>query len=103
MIDSLEAARTGPVRVLDELSETVPERLWLTSMSAKGKALTLEGQSLDTGVVADFLRGLNASPYFKNVDLDKTTGGAVVNGVRLVNFVIRADMASPVESKEASS
>ncbi len=99
VIDSLEEARNGPVRVLDELSERVPDRLWLTSVETKGKGIKLEGQSLDTGVVADFLRGLNASPYFKNVDLDKTSGGKVVKGVRLVNFEIRADMTSPAKKK----
>lgn len=99
VIDSLEQARNGPVRVLDELSERVPDRLWLTSVETRGKGIKLEGQSLDTGVVADFLRGLNASPYFKNVDLDKTSGGKVVEGVRLVNFEIRADMTSPAEKK----
>ena len=101
VIDSLERARNGPVRILDELSESVPDRLWLTSITTKGKGIKLEGQSLDTGVVADFLRGLNASPYFKNVDLDKTSGGKVVKGVRLVNFEIRADMTSPARKKKA--
>lgn len=99
VIDSLEQARNGPVRVLDELSERVPDRLWLTSVETMGKGIKLEGQSLDTGVVADFLRGLNASPYFENVDLDKTSGGKVVEGVRLVNFEIRADMTTPAETK----
>jgi type IV pilus assembly protein PilN len=102
VIDSLERARSGPVRMLDELSANVPDRLWLTSIKTRGKGIELEGQSLDTGVVADFLRGLNRSPFFSNVDLDKTSGGKVVRGVRLVNFVIRADMESPVAKTEAS-
>jgi type IV pilus assembly protein PilN len=102
VIASLEQARSGPVRVLDELSNNVPDRLWLTGITTKGKGIKLEGKSLDTGVVADFLRGLNVSPFFSNVDLDKTSGGEVVRGVRLVNFIIRADMESPVEETEAS-
>lgn len=103
IIDSLERARNGPVRVLDELSSRVPNRLWLTAIRTKGTSIKLEGQSLDTGVVADFLRGLNASPYFTNVDLDKTSGGKVVDGIRLVNFEIRADMQSPVDTTDAKS
>lgn len=99
IITSLEDARSGPVRVLDELSSKVPDRLWLTEIKTMGKGIRLEGQSLDTGVVADFLRSLNASPFFTNVDLDKTSGGKVVKGVRLVNFEIRADMKSPVKEK----
>ena len=103
VINSLERARSGPVRVLDELSAHTPDRLWLTAIATKGKGIRLEGQSLDTGVVADFLRELNSSPYFKNVDLDKTSGGKVVEGVRLVNFVIRADMTTPAASAAKKS
>jgi type IV pilus assembly protein PilN len=100
VIDSLEKARNGPVRVLDEISLRVPDRLWLTSISTKGTEIRLKGKSLDTGVVADFLRGLNGSEYFKNVDLEKTEGGELVKGVRLVNFELRADMTTPVAPKK---
>ena len=102
VIDSLEKARTGPVRVLDEISSRVPERLWLTSINTKGSEIRLEGKSLDTGVVADFLRSLNESEYFKNVDLEKTEGGEMVKGVRLVNFELRAEMTAPVTKKKAN-
>lgn len=100
VIESLERERNGPVRILDELSQKVPDRLWLTAVKTKGRGIKIEGHSLDTGVVADFLRGLNASPYFKNVDLDKTSGGKVVDGIRIVNFEIRADMQTPVASED---
>lgn len=99
VIASLEKARNGPVRVLDEISTRVPERLWLTEINTKGTEIHLKGKSLDTGVVADFLRSLNDSPYFKNVDLEKTEGGELVKGVRLVNFVLRADMITPAGPK----
>jgi len=101
VIESLERARNGPVRVLDEISSRVPDRLWLTSISTKGTEIRLEGKSLDTGVVADFLRSLNDSAYFKNVDLEKTEGGEMVKGVRLVNFELKADMTTPGATKES--
>ena len=75
VISGLDKARTGPVRVLDELSTHIPEKLWLTNLKTKGVSVTIEGVSLDTGVVADFLRGLNNSDYFDNVDLDQTNSG----------------------------
>lgn len=99
VIASLEKARNGPVRVLDEIATRVPNRLWLTEISTKGTEIRLKGKSLDTGVVADFLRSLNDSAYFKNVDLEKTEGGEVVKGVRLVNFELRADMTMPGADK----
>jgi len=95
IIRNLDAARSGPVRILEELSKTTPERLWLTKLSTEGATITLEGQSLDTSLVADFLRGLNASTYFDLVDLERTQSGPEVEGVKLVKFVIKAQLISP--------
>ncbi len=91
VIKGLEKARTGPVRLFDELSKLAPERLWLSKLKTNGGALTLEGSSLDTGIVADFLRSMNESEFFHDVDLKKTKGGKEVEGVRLVDFNISAN------------
>jgi type IV pilus assembly protein PilN len=93
IIKGLEKARTGPVRLFDELSNLTPDRLWLKTMKSDGTGIILEGASLDTGIVADFLRSLNQSDYFTNVDLKKTKGGKEVGGVRLVDFKISAEFA----------
>jgi type IV pilus assembly protein PilN len=95
VIDGLDRARSGPVRMFDELAVQIPDRLWLTDLSTSSGQIRVEGLSLDNGVVADFLKGLNASDYFSNVDLVQTGGGAEVNGVRLVNFEISADLVTP--------
>ncbi|MFB0977478.1 MAG: PilN domain-containing protein [Myxococcota bacterium] len=91
VIKSLAKARTGPVKLFDELADLAPERLWLKSLSTKGDQVTLEGSSLDTGIVADFLRSLNESKFFSNVDLKNTKGGKEVDGVKLVDFKVSAD------------
>jgi type IV pilus assembly protein PilN len=100
VIDGLDRARSGPVRMFDELASQTPERLWLTMLSTDAGRLRIQGKSLDNGVVADFLKALNGSEYFANVDLVKTGGGAEVNGVRLVNFEINADLVTPSDEDE---
>jgi type IV pilus assembly protein PilN len=95
VIDGLDKGRTGPVRLLDELAAYTPERLWLTGLETSGVQITLQGESLDTGMVADFLRGLNESKYFTNVDLDRTARGKEIEGVKLVTFVITAELTRP--------
>jgi type IV pilus assembly protein PilN len=100
VIKGLDRARSGPVRIMDELSKNTPDRLWLTGLSTEGVEIEVEGASLDTGVVADFLRALNASPYFTEVDLEHTSSGAQVDGVKLVNFVITAALADPDAEEE---
>ena len=98
VIDGLDRARSGPVKLLDELATRTPERLWLTVLSTQGRNVTLEGESLDTGIVADFLRGLNESPYFGNVDLNKTERGRSRQGIKVVEFKITAEMVNPADT-----
>lgn len=100
VIKGLDRARSGPVRIMDELSKNTPDRLWLTGLSTQGVQITVEGDSLDTGVVADFLRSLNASPYFTEVDLERTSSGAQVEGVKLVHFIITAALVADPSAQE---
>jgi len=103
VIDGLEKGRTGPVRLMDELSANTPDRLWLTGVETAGNAITLEGESLDTGMVAEFLRGLNESRYFTSVDLDRTSRGKEIDGVQLVSFVVTAQLTRPDETELADA
>jgi type IV pilus assembly protein PilN len=100
VIHGLDRARSGPLRLMDEISSRTPERLWLTKLTTNGKKVTLSGESLDTGVVADFLRGLNESVYFDNVDLESTSRGKAIQGVKVVVFTVTAEMATPPEQIE---
>lgn len=98
VIKELERARTGPVVMFGELADQTPERLWLTKLSTGNGKVRLEGASLDNTVVADFLRSLNGSDYFDNVDLIRTDRDKPINGVRLVKFEITADFSPPSET-----
>ena len=95
VIDGLDRARSGPVRVLAELATRTPDRLWLTNLSTKGQAITLTGRSLDNELVALFLRQLGESEYFANVDLDSAKLSSGKAGLRTVLFKINADMVQP--------
>ena len=94
VIDGLDKARSGPVRVMDELAMRTPDRLWLTQISTKGDTINLKGQSLDNELVALFLRSLGESEYFSSVDL----GAAKLTeskGLKLVRFDIDAKLVNP--------
>jgi type IV pilus assembly protein PilN len=103
VIDGLDRARSGPVRVLAELASRTPDRMWLTALSTKGNAITLKGQSLDNEVVALFLRSLNESAYFADVDLDSTKLGSDKTGLKLVEFQIRAALVDPNRKQAAKA
>ena len=100
VIDGLDRARSGPVRLFEELANQTPDRLWLTQLGTESGQLRLQGSSLDNGVVADFLRSLSGSRYFVNVDLVKTDGGSNrQDGIELVEFEITAHLVTPDEDE----
>ena len=96
VIEGLDRARSGPVRMLDELALHAPERLWLKSLSTKGSKIKITGESLDNELVASFLRALGDSPYFGAVDLDKAElGKGRDGGIKIVKFNIDAKLVDP--------
>ena len=72
VIDDLSKKKVGPVRVMESLSASAPERLWLTEFKEAGGSLTVTGMANDNQTIADFLKALQASRYFKEVELVET-------------------------------
>lgn len=101
VIDELDRARSGPVRVMHELASRTPERLWLKKLSTTGRTIEISGESLDNELVAVFLRELAESEYFTDVDLDGTKLTSQ-SGLKLVTFGIHAKIASPKSDKSKS-
>ena len=107
VIDGLDKARSGPVRMLSELARRTPERLWLTSLSTKGSLIKLKGKSVDNELVALFLRNLGESEYFENVDLDSAKLSSNKTGMKTVQFAINVELKGakkpePVKRKKSN-
>jgi type IV pilus assembly protein PilN len=100
VIDELDRARSGPVRVMGELAMRTPERLWLKSVRTTGGTIQIKGSSLDNELVAVFLRGLGDSEYFEEVDLDGTKLGGGKGNLKIVSFGIRAELVNPKMDEE---
>ena len=99
VIALLEAKKVGPVKILADLSEATPEKLWLTEFADTNGTLKLTGLGIDEQTVADFLRRLSALTFLRNVDLDETSQ-VTQDGAKVKKFVIRAQMDygdTPVE------
>ncbi len=69
VIDDLNKKKIGPVKVMESLSSATPARLWLTEFKESSGSLSLNGGATDNQTIADFLRALARSAYFKDVDL----------------------------------
>jgi len=72
VLQSLKAGKSGPVHLLDELSSALPAKLWLTKFSEKSGSIKLAGVADNENTVADFMRSLESSPYYQNIELTVT-------------------------------
>ena len=87
MIIKLQEQNIGPVRVLDELSLKIPSnKIWADKLSIKGNRLELEGKTLENQEVANFMKQLENSLFFSNINLKKVTKDKAVQGVTVLSY-----------------
>ncbi len=94
VLEKIKLARSGPVRLLDELSLALPSKVWLVSYKETNGSISLNGLGLSEEVVAEFLRDLEESPYFRGVEL-KVIEQANQGGQRLQKFDIACQTETP--------
>ena len=71
-IDRLKAGQVGPVHMLDEASQLLPQGIWLTSLNNSASRLTLQGYSFSNFAIADFMTRLAKAPSARFTDVDLT-------------------------------
>ncbi len=69
LIEELRKGREGPVRMLDEISRSMPEMLWLTEVKQQGADLTITGRCMSLTALSDFVDNLKLGGYFKPVEI----------------------------------
>jgi len=104
-VESLQAMRNLPVRMLSALVQSTPDIVVLTTMTQVGNRLTINGIARSNAEVAAFLRNLDAIPErFVNPELVETvsseTGAKAVGARKALTFSIHVDLvnAAPVTS-----
>ena len=99
LIERLKAEQSGPVHMLDEVSKSLPDFVWLTNLDQTGPSVKFSGQSNGLTSVADFISALERSGWFPNVDLASST-----EQNNIVTFALNANFVNPeVAKKEAEA
>ena len=87
IVSSLEEKRREQLVLLGELSDKiVPERMWIESMKSDSAHVTLKGVAFDNPTIADFMRNLETSPLFSNIDLKRSKVQKFKDNVMLKSF-----------------
>ncbi|MBK0062886.1 MULTISPECIES: PilN domain-containing protein [unclassified Acinetobacter] len=66
LIQGLEGQRPVTVRLIDELVRVTPSNMYLTKFTRAGDKFTIEGKAESPNTVAELLRNLEASPWYRN-------------------------------------
>lgn len=107
LIDGLQGQRPVIVRLADELVRITPRDLFFTEFERKGDKFTLKGKAQDPNVVADLLRGLENSPWFRNAFMNSFVAAdeKVVNAItNVVNKVAtEAAKSNPTVAQQLTS
>jgi type IV pilus assembly protein PilN len=95
ILQTLKDGKTGPVHLLDDLSSSLPEKLWLTKFSEKGGSIHLEGVADNENIVAEFMRNLDSSPYYKNIEL-AVTEQTKAGDAKMQKFTLNCSVEAPL-------
>ena len=68
-IARLKAVKQEPVKVLDALTNSVPEKSWVETVIKRGESIEFTGVALDNQTVSLLMRQLENSDFFDKVDL----------------------------------
>lgn len=67
LIQNLQSQRPVIVRIVDELPRVIPKNVYLTKFTRNGDSFTLEGRAESPNAVAELMRLMSASPWYRNV------------------------------------
>lgn len=95
LIDRLRATQRAPVLLLDTISRSLSDGLWLTELRQTGTIVQLEGRAVSLSALTDFLDRLQVSGRFvRPVDIVTTTTETIGDSI-VKHFVIRGEVGTP--------
>jgi type IV pilus assembly protein PilN len=73
LISRLKARQGTGVIIMDELSKSLPDWVWLNEVIFQDFNIHIKGKSLSNNLIADFISNLEENKYFNNVNLISST------------------------------
>lgn len=110
LIESLRAGQSVPVQLLDHISRSLPDMLWLTELKQDGGAVTIQGRSTTLIALSDFVGNLGTNALVQKpieiVNSQVEPAQASRNGppgADLISFTVRVQLAGVQASESATS
>jgi len=100
VIENLQATRPGIVHLFDELTITLPEGTYLTSLKQTGSKLAIKGKAESNARVSAYMRNINGSDWVQGSRLDIIETHEQ-DGLRVSDFSLQANQTSPEKKAKA--
>jgi type IV pilus assembly protein PilN len=108
LIEQLRSGQSIPVQLLDHISRSLPDMLWLTSLVQTGDEVTVQGRSTTLIALSDFVGNLGSNQIFQrpieivNSQVQPASGTGASAVPELILFTVRARIHRP-ESVQAAA
>jgi type IV pilus assembly protein PilN len=107
VVEGLQANRSEPVQLLDQLLRQLPEGVYLKAIKQTGVKVNITGYAQSNARVSTLMRNLGASPYLENPELVEIKAVAAPdksgNRVNEFNMNISIKRAQPEEAAGAGA
>ena len=100
-IEDLKLKQSRPAHLLEDVSYSLPDQMWLSSIKDIGGALQISGKSFDNVGIAAFMENLERSSSLGTVELIESKS-ELVQGRQVVAFTVVARIMVS-KKKEATS
>jgi type IV pilus assembly protein PilN len=90
VIHQLQSNQAGPATLLSTVGDTVnrTDAVWLNSMKDDGPVINLDGVALSVDAVAQLMKNLKATGYFKNIEIKESFQDDVVKDMTAFTFTL---------------
>jgi Tfp pilus assembly protein PilN len=78
LINQLKQNQKGPVKIMDRVSQDLPDLVWLDRMSMSGGLVAIGGRGLNPNAIANFVDNVKNDPLFEEPELSSVTQLSVV-------------------------
>lgn len=103
LINQLKQNQKGPVKIMDRISQDLPDLVWLDKLTMSGGAITLNGRGLNPNAIANFVENIKNDPLFEEPDLSNLSQTSVVPLVYSFDMSFRFTYAPKTEAGAAGA
>ena len=106
LIAQLRSGQRIPVQLLDQVSRSLPDMLWLTSMEQETEQVTIEGRTTTLIALSDFVGNLADAELLQrpieivNSQVEPAAGTGAQATPELIQFTVRAQINMPPGAAE---